>query len=116
MRFYGIQVRSDREVTDRDIEAYHLILVGAPTSNSLVGRINPRLPIRIENGAVVFGHQRFAGDDVGLRVIYPNPLNPQKYVVVCAGVTYKGLERLGHPAASELRVEPRSGRAGRCGN
>jgi pimeloyl-ACP methyl ester carboxylesterase len=95
VRFYGIQVRSDREVTDRDIDAYHLILVGTPTSNSLVGRINSRLPIRIENGAVVFGHHRFAGDDVGLRVIYPNPLNPKKYVVVCAGVTYKGLEGLG---------------------
>jgi len=94
VRFYAVPIKSDREVTAADIEKFHLLLVGTAKSNLLLSRIENRLPVRVERGAVMAGDRRFAGDDVGYRLIYPNPLNPQKYVVVCAAVTYKGLEGL----------------------
>jgi poly(3-hydroxybutyrate) depolymerase len=94
VRFYGVPVKSDREVTAADLEKFHLLLVGTSRSNLLLGRIGDRLPVRVEGDAVVLGDRRFRGEDVGYRLIYPNPLNPRKYVVVCGAVTYKGLEGL----------------------
>ena len=94
VRFYAVPLKSDREVTAADIEKFHLLLVGTPTSNLILSRIQNQLPIRVEGGALVAGDRRFVGEDIGYRLIYPNPLNPRKYVVVCAAVTYKGLEGL----------------------
>ncbi len=95
VRFYDMPIKTDRENTADYINQCHLLLVGTPKSNLLLGRIHHQLPVRVEGNAVMVGHRRFAGDDVGFRLIYPNPLNPRRYVVVCAGVTYKGLEGLG---------------------
>jgi poly(3-hydroxybutyrate) depolymerase len=94
VRFYEVPLKSDREVTPTDIESFHLLIVGTPKSNLLLRRIQSQLPVRIEGGAVVAGDRRFPGEDVGFRLIYPNPLYPRKYVVVCTAVTYKGLEGL----------------------
>jgi poly(3-hydroxybutyrate) depolymerase len=94
VRFYAVPIKSDHEVTAADIEKFHLLLVGTAKSNLLLSRLENRLPVRVESGAVVAGDRRFAGEDVGYRLIYPNPLNPLKYVVVCAAVTYKGLAGL----------------------
>ena len=96
VRFYGVPIKSDREVALADIEKFHLLLVGTPKSNLLLSRIQSQLPVRVEGGVVVVGDRRFRGEDVGFRLIYPNPLNPHKYVVVCAAVTYKGLEGLSY--------------------
>ena len=96
VRFYAVPLKSDREVAAADIEKFHLLLVGTPKSNLLLSRIQNQLPVRVEGGALVIGDRRFSGEDVGYRLIYPNPLNPHKYVVVCAAVTYKGLEGLGY--------------------
>ena len=95
LRFYGVKIKSEQEVTVDDAEKHHLILVGVPKSSKLLQLIQSRLPVRIEGNAVIAGDHRFEGDDVGFRLIYPNPLNPRRYIVVCAGVTQDGLEGLG---------------------
>jgi hypothetical protein len=95
VRFYDVPIKADREITAGDIQKYHLLLVGTPQSNLVLGRIHQQLPVRVQEHAVLVGDRRFGGADVGFRLIYPNPLNPRRYVVVCAGVTYKGLEGLG---------------------
>jgi len=94
VRFYAVPIKSDRKVTHSDIEKFHLLLVGTMKSNLLLNRIQNQLPVRVEEGAVVVGDRRFRGEDVGFRLIYPNPLNPHKYVVVCAAATDKGLDGL----------------------
>jgi hypothetical protein len=87
---YWTPMKKDSEVTSEDISRYHLIPVGTARSNSWINKINSKLPIRIEDDAVIAGNRRFSGRDVGLRMIYPNPLNPRKYVVICAGGAPKG--------------------------
>ena len=94
-RFFGVPIKSDPEITVEDIRKYHLIVLGAGGSSAFLNRIMDRLPVRIEGNAVVAGDRRFSGEDVGFRLIYPNPLNPRRYVVVCAGVSARALEGLG---------------------
>ena len=88
------EVKGDAEVTPQDIDHYNLILYGGPRSNALVARINDLLPIRFEGSAIVVGEERFRGEDVGVKMIYPNPLNPDRYVVINAGITWKGTEHI----------------------
>ncbi len=105
VRYYGesrpsegshrARIKRDTEVTAQDIEDYHIILVGTLASNSWISKLQEDLPVRIEGGAVVAGERRFPGETVGLRMIYPNPLNPKKYVLICAGVGFRGLSNLG---------------------
>lgn len=98
-------IKRDSEVTQEDISDYNLILYGGPETNGLTARINDQLPIRVEGNAVVMGNRRFEGDNIGVKMIYPNPLNPQRYVVVNAGVTSAALEkihRIGDPLYDPL--------------
>jgi hypothetical protein len=63
-----------------------LMLYGAPGDNAVLDALADRLPIRMDGAAVVVGQQRYAGADVGVRYIYPNPDNPARYVIVSTGV------------------------------
>ncbi|MBK7150418.1 MAG: extensin family protein [Sandaracinaceae bacterium] len=63
-----------------------LMLYGAPGENAVLDALADRLPIRMDGAAVVVGQQRYAGADVGVRYIYPNPDNPAHYVIVSTGV------------------------------
>lgn len=85
-------VVADTEVTDEMMRASHLVLYGTAGDNAVLERIRDRLPIRIEEDAVVAGDRRFAGNDVGTRFIHPNPLAPDRYVIVQGGVTTAAVE------------------------
>jgi hypothetical protein len=77
------QVRNDREVTDADIAANNLVLWGDPGSNKILARIADKLPRRWPADA-----------SQALILIYPNPLNPKKYVVINSGFTFREADYL----------------------
>ena len=72
------QVRDDRDITDADIAASNLILWGDPGSNRILARIAGKLPKQWPKEA-----------SQALILIYPNPLNPKKYVVLNSGFTFR---------------------------
>ena len=73
------------KVTKSDIASSNLVLFGRPASNPILKKITGRLPIKIEDNAVTVGKKRHRGKAYGLRLIYPNPLNQKRYVVVSIG-------------------------------
>lgn len=77
--------KADREITDGDLAGRNLILFGRPATNSLLARIADQLPIKIGDDFYQIGKRKFSGENLGLALIYPNPLNPKKYVVVFSG-------------------------------
>ncbi len=79
------RIISDREVTDEIIKDYNLILFGSPEENLIVKRINKKLPLSIKGERIYMGDKPIAGEDLALEEVYPNPLNPQKLVLVFAG-------------------------------
>jgi len=88
------RVKADREIKPAEIQNANLILVGDPAVNSLIPRVMPELPIRIEGNTIVFGDRRFEGDDLGLKLVYPNPLNPRRYVALFSGTTWRGVYQI----------------------
>ncbi len=82
-------VKDDTEVTAEDIESAHLILFGDPASNRLIGQIAEQLPIRWTPDDVRIGEQVFDATHHAPALIYPNPLNPRRYVVLNSGFTFR---------------------------
>jgi predicted esterase len=88
------RVKMDKEVTDADINNHNLILWGLPASNSVLKKIAGKLPIRWEDGKVQTLKQGYDTDTHVPILIYPNPLNPSKYVVLNSGFTFRDYDYL----------------------
>ena len=88
------RVKSDSEVTDADIAAHNLVLWGDPGSNKILARIADRLPIRWTGTAVTVGGAVYPASTHAPVLIYPNPLNPKRYVVLNSGFTFREYDYL----------------------
>ena len=87
-------LRKDSEVNAAEMRRSNLFLFGTPPDNAILARIAPSLPIRFTPGGYeVLGKTYPANERTGLMFIYPNPLAPNRYVVVCSGLHYG--EKLG---------------------
>ncbi|MBI2653524.1 S-layer protein [Candidatus Woesearchaeota archaeon] len=84
-------VKLDTEVRESDLEN-NLILVGGPITNKITEKINPKLPIRFENGNIksAISNETYPQDECGLVVKAKNPLSKDKYVLVVAGKRFSG--------------------------
>ncbi len=82
-----LRVKDDRDVTAADFEKYHVVLFGDPGSNRWIERVAAKLPLTWGRETVAMGGQRFPAGEVLPAMIYPNPLNPRKYVVLNSGLT-----------------------------
>ena len=91
------RVKDDTAVTDDDIARHHLVLYGGPAANAVTARVAGSrypLPIAIEPDRIRVGKKTFQGADVGVKLCYPNPLNPERYAVVFAGLSPDALDQV----------------------
>lgn len=87
-------VKLDSEITAQDIANSNLVLWGDSQANSIVSKIADKLPIQWSAKGLLVGDRSFDSDHHGLIAIYPNPLNPEKYVVLNSGFTYREYDYL----------------------
>ncbi len=83
-----VQVKDDTAITKDDIANQNLILFGDPSSNKLIAQIADKLPIKWTKDTITLGGKTFSAADHVLVMIYPNPLNPSRYVVLNSGHTF----------------------------
>ncbi|MDA0587176.1 MAG: prolyl oligopeptidase family serine peptidase [Planctomycetota bacterium] len=88
----SVPVVKDRDLSEEDIAAKNLILFGDPGSNSVLARVLAKLPVKWTKEGMVVNGRKFDAETHGLSMIYPNPLNPQKYVVINSGHTMHELD------------------------
>ncbi|MEQ1853424.1 MAG: prolyl oligopeptidase family serine peptidase [Chthoniobacteraceae bacterium] len=82
-------VKDDTSVTDDDIQKSNLVLWGDPSSNSVLRRMLPQLPFKWTQQTLAFrGYELNAATHMPI-LIFPNPLNPQRYVVLNSGPTFR---------------------------
>ncbi|MEI8383934.1 MAG: prolyl oligopeptidase family serine peptidase [Planctomycetota bacterium] len=87
-------VKSDSEITEADIAGSNLVLWGDSQSNKILAKIAEKLPIQWTATSVQAGKQSFDPAQHALIAIYPNPLNPEKYVVLNSSFTYREYDYL----------------------
>jgi pimeloyl-ACP methyl ester carboxylesterase len=81
--------RDDSAITDADIASSNLILWGDPGSNKILARIADKLPVKWTAAGVTAGAKQYPAASSAVVMIYPNPLNPKKYVVLNSGFTFR---------------------------
>ena len=81
-------VKDDTAVTDSDVADANLILWGDPQSNQLLKRILTKLPLKWDTSDLRIGSSSGEGDKLVPVMIFPNPLNPKRYVVLNSGFTF----------------------------
>lgn len=102
-----LPVVDDTELTPQQIESKHLILFGDPGSNSVIAKVLEGLPVEWSANRMQIAGQEYDPATHGVALIYPNPLEPERYVVLNSGMTM-------HTAdfkASNANLYPRLGDA-----
>ncbi len=87
-------IKDDSAVSDADIAANNLILWGDPQSNAILARIADKLPIQWSKDKLIANGQTYDSATNAPILIYPNPLNPEKYVVINSSFTYREYDYL----------------------
>ena len=82
-------VKDDTTITDADIREKNLVLWGDPASNAVLKRIITKLPLEWTKEKLVFGGHTYDAARTAPVLIFRNPLNPARYVVLNSGVTMR---------------------------
>jgi dienelactone hydrolase len=88
------RVKRDDQVTDDDIRRYHLVCFGDPSSNKVIGKIKDALPARWSGQKLELGNRTYDTGHHMPAVIYPNPLNLTRYIVLNSGFTFREFDYL----------------------
>jgi len=91
----GAPCLADVDMPKKMLSDHNLILVGSVESNCWLARISGDMPVQIREGRVYATNGKFFdGDDLAYVVIYPNPMNPDKYVVVYSATSDKAMANI----------------------
>jgi dienelactone hydrolase len=84
----------DHELTKQQIDDHHLVLFGDPESNSVIARLADGLPVQWTGDAIRLGDHSVPRRGHAAALIFPNPVNPDRYVVLNSGFTYREYDYL----------------------
>jgi hypothetical protein len=85
------RILRDDQVTPEIERQYSLLLIGGPDANRVSKRMAARVPLQVQKDAVTVQGRRFAATDAVAQIIYPNPSQPNRYVLMVAGTSAAGL-------------------------
>jgi len=93
-RWQRIMRGDDRVVIDTDLTAeqiasYNLVCFGDFTGNRFLASIARDLPLQWKDDQITVGDRRFDAVTHVVAMVYPNPKNPNRYVVVNSGLTFR---------------------------
>lgn len=89
-----VQRVTDRQLTKQQIATHNLILFGDPESNSAIARLADGLPVKWTADQIQLGKQVYSRSGHAVAMIYPNPLNPDRYIVLNSGFTFREYDYL----------------------
>jgi len=104
-----LPIKDDLEVNDADIAGRHLILFGDPASNYMIDQIVDALPLTWTEKEIFFGGKKYTASEHVPVLIFPNPLNPTRYVVINSGHTFhepefRGTNALLYPRLGDYAI------------
>ena len=83
------RVKDDTKLFPSDITDSNLSLWGDPSSNAMIKKISDKLPIEWDREKIVFAGQTYDAAHHAPIFIFPNPLAPNRYVVINSGFTFR---------------------------
>ncbi|QDV43180.1 alpha/beta hydrolase fold protein [Stieleria neptunia] len=84
----------DRELTKEQIQNHNLVLFGDPQSNSVIARLADALPVAWNGDTIRLGSKSYSRKAHAVAMVYPNPLNSDRYIVLNSGFTFREYDYL----------------------
>ena len=100
-----VRVTNDADVTASDIANHHLVLFGDPASNQVLRRVLGNLPLQWDPKQLSLGDTNYDAASHTVAMIYPNPLDMGRYVVLNSGHSFHANEM----ASTNAALFPRFG-------
>ncbi len=88
----GAPCFADVNMPNEMIDSHNLILLGNTRTNTILSNIAERLPVRYESGKILTSDNSYEGENLGFFLIYPNPMNQDRYVVVLSAISTPAME------------------------
>jgi hypothetical protein len=82
---YFLPVRQDAEMSEADLAAHDLIVLGGAADNSVMRRLAEGLGLTLGKNMFRWNGRTYANPDEGLFAAFPNPFNPARVVYLFAG-------------------------------
>ncbi len=88
-----VRILDDQQVTEETIRDHNLILFGDPGSNAMLKRVlesipGNKRPVEWTREKLEVAGTSYDPASHGLAMIFPNPLNPRRYIVINSGHTF----------------------------
>lgn len=101
--------KSESQLTAADQRTHHIAVFGTPSTSPLVAAALARTPVRWSGQEIRVGNRKFDAAHHMLSMIYPNPSNPARYIVVNSGhsfheADFKGTNALLFPRVGDWAV------------
>ena len=84
-----VRIKRDDELSEEDLKNYHIVAWGDPASNALLAKAAKKLPLAWDEDSLALAGQSYDAARHVPAMIYPNPLNPGRYLVVNSGLTFR---------------------------
>ena len=84
-----LPVEEVANVNSVDVKEKNLVLWGDPQTNELIAEMAEGLPVKWAGGRIRFGGRSWSAADHVAAFVFPNPLNPERYVVINSGHTFR---------------------------
>ncbi len=78
---------ADADMPKELVDTHNLVLVGTAQTNSWLAKVAEEVPVQIIDGKVAANGRRYESENAGFFIVYPNPLNPEKYVAVVSATS-----------------------------
>jgi len=85
----------DTDFNERDIETNNIIFVGRDSENPTISEILKKLPVSITPDSIIADAKKYQGENASCIMIYPNPLNTSKYILLFAPVSELAANSMG---------------------
>jgi hypothetical protein len=79
-------------MSDADAARYSLLLLGGPEANRVTAKLATELPLQTGSDRIVIDGNAFAALNAAVQMIYPHPLNTERYVWIAAGTSARGMD------------------------
>jgi dienelactone hydrolase len=93
---YEPRVFKDTDITEQDMRRFSLILYGAGDANAVTKKMSNQIPLSVSTDKIEIDGRSFEASDAGVRMVYPHPLNPSRYIAILGATSWAGMYFLGN--------------------
>ena len=118
----NVRSKAAEALTEQDRRDYHLLYWGSPMSDPSIKHLIDQTPIQWNREGIRIGDLHWSSQDHILLMIYPNPDQPDRYVVLNSGPTFREAHdrtnslqnpKLGDWAVIDIRIPPNDQASGK---